>query len=407
MKNKRMNTKLKVYDVLLGENDFGLSAISFVDEPAIEQDFIYFNHQKSLMFKIEDKQEVISPVLIPEQLIYRFNKETQEEFYIKWSADVIAETAIKFILEQQLHNTTIMHPTFIDKNLKLEDCLVKDVYMIKLWLIEDAKTDIMNTKYGYDLPEGTLCVHYKIYNQDLWNRIKQGELRGLSVEAFMTIKNVSMKKIKQENNKSNIEKMNKKMSFLNKFILFLNEVADEAEGIATIVKDDLTNSGDVTLSYILDSGAVLTVDAEGIVRDVELTPVQGGEYLLEDGNTLVVGEDNKFVEVHKTIEKEPIEAPINQEDEMGKITIEGVEYEVPKAVMIYIEELEGWKTEEEKEVAQFKESISNMKLEMEKLKARTPSTEPVPTVQVNNKTDLKEDSVENRIANALKKISNK
>jgi len=177
--------KLPIYDVILTDEDLGMTAVSFVDEPAIEELFVAFNDQQIMM--ASDKQEVISPILIPDQEIYRYDKTTGKEFYIRWSAETIDAVAVQYLLNQFNNNTTIMHPQFYDKNLKLEDCLVEDVYLKRMWIIEDAKTDIINTKYGYNLPVGTLCTHYKIYNNHLWQRIKKGELKGLSIEAFMSM----------------------------------------------------------------------------------------------------------------------------------------------------------------------------------------------------------------------------
>lgn len=187
--------KLKVYDVVLQDDDIGMQAVSFVDEPAILQDFIYFNNTAKIpvMMQVEDKQEVVSPLLIPDQLIFRKNEETGEKFYIKWSVETIDEVAVRFMLSGLHNNTTIMHPTFYDKSLSLQDVLVEDVYLRRLWIIDNEKTDAANTKYGYDLPVGTLMVHYKIHNNQLWQRIKKGELRGLSIEAFCSMVATNLK----------------------------------------------------------------------------------------------------------------------------------------------------------------------------------------------------------------------
>jgi hypothetical protein len=42
--------------------------------------------------------------------------------------------------------------------------------------------------YGYDLPNGTWFVKMKIENDDLWNKIKEGELKGLSIEGYFVDK---------------------------------------------------------------------------------------------------------------------------------------------------------------------------------------------------------------------------
>lgn len=432
--------KIKVYDILLQDDDIGLTAISFVDEPAIEQDFVFFNKHQ-LMMQIKDKQEVISPVLIPNQLIYRVNPQTKEEFYIRWSAETIEQVAVKFILDQSTNNTTIMHPTFYDKSLSLQDVLVDDVYMKRMWIIEDEKTDIANTKYGYDLPTGTLMVHYKIHNKELWQRIKTGELKGMSIEAFMSMKPITQTKNKKTNTKTNMNKHNNSViqslnKAFNKMILALNDITDEAEAIVDVAENDNTDSGEVTLAYTLDSGDVVTVDAEGIVRDANLEPLDEGTYLLDDGNYLVVDENSKMVETSEKelnadeakgeeapiaekkatkVKQSKVKRAIKQEGEsiadvakdapvVFVVTINGEDYEVPEPVFDYIHELEAKVNVSDAEVEQFKVKVNKFKSELAQLKSRIPSAQPVSTVQSKNTKAPKIETAEDAIvANFNKK----
>lgn len=406
--------ELPVYDVIMMDDDIGLTAVSFVDDPAIQTDFIYFKNSKNqtaFYLSNDEKQEVVSPILIPNQLIYR--NQGGKQFYMRWTEETIERAAIMFLLNQHNNNVTIMHPTFYNKNLKYEDCLVEDVFMKKMWIVEDAKTDLINTKYGFnDLPKGTLCVHYKIHNKELWQRIKLGELKGLSIEAFMSIMPTTIAMNKNINKTKTNKIMNKKISVLNKLVMFLNEITDEAEDLATIAEDDVTDSGEVTLSYQLEDEKVVTVDAEGIVRDENLEPLAEGRYLLFDGNYLVVDADSKFVETQPADETEvsetPEEAPIAQEDEVTDettfvVTIDGVDYEVPEAVFDYIKKLEAESTIEKESIEQFKTKIKKFKSEINQLKSRVPSTQPVSTVKsINQKHE--DMSVEASIANALSKL---
>lgn len=426
--------KLKVYDILLQDDDIGLTAISFVDEPAIEQDFVYFNKHQ-VMMQIKDKQEVVSPVLIPNQLIYRVNPQTQEEFYIRWSADTIEQVAVKYILDQATNNTTIMHPTFYDKSLSLQDVLVDDVYMKRMWIIEDEKTDIANTKYGYDLPKGTLMVHYKIHNKGLWQRIKTGELKGMSIEAFMSMKPITQAKNNKTNTQTNMNKHNNSIiqklnQAFGKMILALNDVTDEADAIVDVAENDNTGSGEVTLSYTLDSGDVVTVDAEGIVRDANLEPLEEGTYLLDDGNYLIVDADSKMVETSEKelnadeakgeeapiaekkatkVKQSKIKKAIKQEDEsiadaptVFVVTIDGVDYEVPEPVFDYIHKLEAEASVSDAEIEQFKTKVTKFKSELSQLKSRIPSAQPVSTVQSKNTKAPVIETVEDAIIANLK-----
>lgn len=103
------------------------------------------------------------------------------------------------------------------------------------------------------------------------------------------------------------------LNLFSKFVAFLNEVSQEADGIADEAKKDETNSGEVSLKYYLDDAHYFEVNAEGLVHDENGEPVAEGEYKLADGNVFVVSTDGKFVETKALDEntgEEQIEAPI-------------------------------------------------------------------------------------------------
>lgn len=310
------NVNIPIYDVLIDDEHLGLTAVSFVDKPAIMEDFIAFNSQEQkLWFSSHEKREVVSPILIPNQLVLRKNEEGQL-YYIRWTEEAIANAAAKFLANGFWNNVTIMHPTFYNKDMKYTDSLEKDVYLLRMWIVQDPESDDINTKYGFkNLPKGTLCVHYKVHNRQLWSRIKSGELRGLSIECFTNV----IKTNNDVNINLNMNKLDvnaKQLNLFEKFINFMNEVSAQAKDIADEAKKDETNSGEVSLKYWLDDEHYVEVDAEGFVRDEEANLVAEGEYKLADGNVLVVDMNNKFVETKAVGEEkveEPIEAPIAEE----------------------------------------------------------------------------------------------
>ena len=310
------NVNIPIYDVLIDDEQLGLTAVSFVDEPAIMEDFIAFNSQEQkLWFSSHEKREVVSPILIPNQLILRKNSDGQL-YYVRWTEEAIANAAAKFLANGFWNNVTIMHPTFYNQDMKYTDALEKDVYLLRMWIVQNPETDDINTKYGFkNLPKGTLCVHYKVHNRQLWSRIKSGELRGLSIEAFTNVIK-SNNDVKLNINMNKLDVTGKELNLFQKFIGFLNEVSAEASELADIAKKDEAESGEVSLKYYLDDEHYMEVDAEGFVRDEEYNLVAEGSYKLADGNVIVVGSDNKLVETKEegeVSEEEPVEAPLAEE----------------------------------------------------------------------------------------------
>ena len=400
----------QIFDITFDPSeDLGLSAVSFVDLPAICQDFVYFSNnqrveptqikQGSILMANIEKHEVISPILIPNQLILRWDKQGNR-YYVRWSKETIQKIAQYYVANQYLNNFTIQHSWFETQNGNYTDSFIKDVYCLKFWIIEDEKNDEINKKYGYHLPQGTLCIHIKVHNRKLWQRIKNGELKGLSIEAFCSQRPTGNIKLKKQNNiymKKNKLTLKQALSLA---IAKYNAVVDELKDLEALAENDTTEEGEVSLRYFTDGDDYIEVAPDGTATASDGSIVEDGEYTLLDGNVLVV-KDGKFVETKPLEEAEtvPEEAPIAEEkeneeettdeekkdeDEEDKkepikeeedelpytlvdIEIDGVVYQVPQEVFDYIKSLEG--------------TSENFRKEIVRLKKMVPSVEPIKAKQ--------------------------
>ena len=120
----------------------------------------------------EEKRIVIGPAMVPDLKIYRKDKEGNP-YHVYFSADTI-----KMIAEKYMRNK------YIDNNDENHDgTAVKDVYVIESWIKEDSQDK--SNKYGYgDLPIGTWFVSMKVRNDEVWKKVKAGELNGFSVSGY-------------------------------------------------------------------------------------------------------------------------------------------------------------------------------------------------------------------------------
>ena len=171
----------KIVELVIEENNEALAidAISLVSAPAIEQDFVYFGKEKhNLTFaKVdEEKRMLVSPALIPNKQIFRYNPQKDEEFYVYFSKDTVRRASELYLKHNNHHKATYEHQDRVSGVLTTES-----------WIIEDPKND-KSTLYGYDLPKGTWMVKMRIDNEDLWQKIKAGELKGLSIEGYFVDK---------------------------------------------------------------------------------------------------------------------------------------------------------------------------------------------------------------------------
>ena len=159
--------------------ELAIDAISLVSAPAIEQDFVFFGKEKNnLTFaKVDDdKRMLISPALIPDKQIFRHDPNTDSDYYVYFSKDTVRKASELYLRNNNHHKATHEHS---DR--------VSGVLTVESWIIDDPKMD-KSTLYGFSLPKGTWMVSMRINNSDLWEEIKSGSLRGLSIEGYFTDK---------------------------------------------------------------------------------------------------------------------------------------------------------------------------------------------------------------------------
>ena len=176
-----------IVELVIDESNESLAidAISLVSAPAIEENMVYMSRAKNNLTLVkvdEDKRELISPALIPLKSIYRYDADTDSDYYVYFSKDTVKKCAYSYLKNNNHHKATYEHQE-----------RVSGVLTVESWIIEDSKTD-KSTLYGYSLPSGTWMVKMSITNDDLWSKIKAGELKGLSIEGFFTSKYEAMQK---------------------------------------------------------------------------------------------------------------------------------------------------------------------------------------------------------------------
>ena len=181
-----MKKKTRIVELVISDDsqELTIDAISLVTSPAIEEDFVFFGKEKNnLTFaKVdEEKRMLVSPALIPLKQIYRYDPNTDSDYYVYFSKETVAQAAALYLKHNNHHKATYQH----------ED-RVSGVLTIESW-IKEGEQDKSNL-YGFDLPVGTWFVKMKIENEELWQEIKNGTLKGLSIEGYFIDKMEKMSK---------------------------------------------------------------------------------------------------------------------------------------------------------------------------------------------------------------------
>jgi hypothetical protein len=153
----------------------GIDAISLVEYPAIEENFVALSKQKiELQTMDEDKRLVIGLALVPNKKIYRNNRGF--EYNITFSEQTVRKAAEKYLKSLKIHNATVEH-----------EMEVQGVYLTESWIVEDTKKD-KTAIYGLNAPKGAWAVSMRIENDDVWEKVKAGEYLGFSIEGVFTDK---------------------------------------------------------------------------------------------------------------------------------------------------------------------------------------------------------------------------
>lgn len=397
-----MNRNLPIYKCEIDESlndDTGIFAISFVDFPAVEVDFVALSKQKkeTKLHLNQDKQILTGVVLIPDQMIYRYNQATQEEYYITHSAESIEKISHKMMRNSiVLHNTTHQH----------EDQLAGN-YLTEMWIIQDPSNNKSNTLGFKDLPKGTLMCSYKITDNDYWNNeVKTGNVKGFSLEGYFyqeklskTNKNqLSIDKRFRNNKRKNTNKMNKNK---NKNTNLLSKIGRFFLDIEDVEIADATDSGENFRIFTLADGSEVYVAEDGYCT-INDEQAPAGEHLLSDDSIIVIDADGMLVE---TTDEPTIEEPATPEvelesDEAFTVDINGTSYEVDEAVATYVGDLLA-------KIADLEGTVADDAIELKKLRKVTPSARPANVKQNTQKVSYQKMTRDEKLAFQLSQFQNK
>ena len=172
---------LPVYkmDIVSDEtSDLEVDYVALVDKPAIEKNFLAFNeHEQKMAFAIQDDEQIITGALmLADKPIYR--NDENGEYYVVFSKETIKKIAQKFFTKGYQSNVNLMH----DSGQRLDG-----LTMFESW-ITDEKRGIQAMKGFEDVPEGSWFGSFKVNNPDVWQMVKEGKVKGFSVEGLFQMK---------------------------------------------------------------------------------------------------------------------------------------------------------------------------------------------------------------------------
>lgn len=175
LKSKIMGKK-KIKKYRVSPNESLCLAVSVVDKPAVESEFVYLSEQKQENFVAVEKKErrmIYGCALRCDFPIYRNNG--KEEYYLEFDAEAIDKISKDFLKNGFQKNWTVGH-----------EAEVENLSVCESWIKESTTLD-KSIALGLDpdIPVGSWFLGCYCQNDEVWNDVKEGKYHGFSIEAIV------------------------------------------------------------------------------------------------------------------------------------------------------------------------------------------------------------------------------
>tara|TARA_R100000951_G_scaffold23151_1_gene19298 strand:- start:502 stop:1104 length:603 start_codon:yes stop_codon:yes gene_type:complete len=190
---------MRIVELILDEEqeESGIEAISIVESPAIESDFVALAAEEIKLAEVDkEKKILLGALLIPNKPIYRAGAEG--EYYIFFSKDTVAKASQMYLKNGYQNNSTLEHNKALD-----------GLTLVESWIVEDEVQD-KSRKYGLNVPVGTWMGTVKVNNQEIWDEyVKTNKVKGFSIEGYFADKMEASKGVDDKNLSEDEELLNK------------------------------------------------------------------------------------------------------------------------------------------------------------------------------------------------------
>mgnify|MGYP003675707922 FL=1 len=179
---------MRIVELILDEDqeEGGIEAISIVESPAIESDFVALESQEIKLATVDkEKRILLGALLIPNKPIFRTGDEG--DYYIFFSKDTIVKASQMYLRNGNQNNSTLEH-----------DQALKGLTLVESWIVE-SETEDKSRKYGLNVPIGTWMGAVKVNNEDVWQEyVETNKVRGFSIEGYFSDRMETKEKTKED-----------------------------------------------------------------------------------------------------------------------------------------------------------------------------------------------------------------
>lgn len=181
---------MKVFYIRVNDDvNIGIDAISLVDMPAVEKNFLCFSEEKQpVKMKFDNSKHIITGVVcLADTPIYRYN-ERMGEYYVVFTKETIEKMVEKFAKMDLFKSVNLQHD---------DDKFVDGIYMIESYITNKQRG--INPIEFADIPDGSWVCSYKVENEALWGEIINGnKLNGFSLQGMFELEEQFQKALPKE-----------------------------------------------------------------------------------------------------------------------------------------------------------------------------------------------------------------
>ncbi len=290
---------MKVYEAIFREGETeGVYALSVVENPAMQDMWIALSEQPQqieLAEVDEEKRLLLGAALIPNKKIYR--NIDGNEFYITFKEETIEKLAHNFFKNQNNNNSSLEH------EVKLEGMSV-----VEGWTVQDPNNDKSNA-FGKTYEKGTWVTMMKVDNEEMWEKVKNGEIKGFSIDALLGLQEINLK--------SNIMNEEAKNSFL-------SELKEDIKALFTSEKKEVEEVKEVEEIQVQPE---LVEEVQTSDRDFDIEAIKADilESMKAEMSAQLEEKDNEIKAKNDELEALKVEMSKQPEAEEVKVSPEVVE----------------------------------------------------------------------------------
>lgn len=174
--------ELPIYELMISDDfndDAEVNFVALVDKPAVQRNWNAFKEKVNFQIISDEKRIISGLLMLSDTPIFRSDA-TNGDYYVTFSKDTIFKIAQRFFKKGYQANVNLMH----EASMQVDGLTMFESF------ISDKDRGIAPMKGFEDAPDGSWFGSFKVDNEEVWQLIKDGKVRGFSVEGIFEYQRV-------------------------------------------------------------------------------------------------------------------------------------------------------------------------------------------------------------------------